>query len=130
MEYNIKIIENNDYNLVGTSEIPPESEAFEELKLTPEDLDEYHSISNSTYRRQWIGARWLATQCRKKMSRNNFEIQKRPSGKLYVEGDEFHVSMSHNSLGAAVMFSTMPCGIDVGGGRFSDQRLESLLKNS
>ncbi len=100
--------------MVGIAPVIKSSKISPHLFLHEEELRELKLITNPAYKNQWLSARWLASQCKKRIKKEKVnEILKNQEGKPYLRESTLHVSLSHNKNIAAVMFSNYSCGIDV-----------------
>ncbi len=100
--------------MVGVASVAATVSLIEDVILHEDEKREFELISNEAYKKQWLSARWLAFQCKQLIKKEKVnEIFKNELGRPYLKESSLHVSLSHNENMATVMFSTMPCGIDV-----------------
>ncbi len=95
-----------------------ESEAFF-LENLPNDFleknPEFAEISHPKAKQQWLAARflWYKLWYENTDEKLPFSIVKDEFGKPYLEGSNYHFSLSHSDNFAAIIISKTTCGIDI-----------------
>lgn len=109
----IEIIQNDSKVLVGTGQVSEYDEDIHAISEGLFDKDEFEQISNTKYRKQWLSARKLASECGKLISESNLILNKKQTGRPFLYGSDLQISLSHNPKNTAVIFSKNACGIDI-----------------
>ncbi len=113
MKSKFEIIQKDQNSFVSIAPVMQDLIDFESNTFINEEKEELEKIKNPQYKAQWISARLLASDCKSYINSQTLNINKKLSGKPYILGSEFHISLSHNPKMAAVMFSKTECGIDI-----------------
>lgn len=103
----------NPSTTIGLWEIQEDVDfLFDQLNLSKEDLQLYHSFANDTRRKHWLSYRNLINTLIPNALDNGIRYDE--NGKPFLEGKSHHLSVSHaGSYSAAIISNTNQVGIDI-----------------